>query len=274
MQILDNNCISSYSSTSFGDTTVTAATAQSQGLTSYNAVAAIDPTTGFQGDVAFCVRTDLQHSSGEIMVTRSEKVRVTLDYNAAFIVTGFATTPFVAINSVENTGIKAFGVTAVECNTNGSTITNPATLSLGTNLFICIETSVPGTKVKSITSFTAEKGTELYDVKAAATRSNANVVIRGLDSSDVKVVINFPLRFFTNSNAITLSGSVVVGHNRRLTSIRTLEEENLADFDLVIDVKANDGKVYDINDDHSSTSVRDMVMSTVMYGILTLLLFV
>jgi len=274
MQILDNDCISSYSSTSFGDTTVTATTVQSQGVTSYDAVAAIDPTTDFQGDVTFCVRTDLQHSSGEIMVTRSEKIRVTLDYNAAFVVTGFATTPFVAINNVENTGTKTFGVTAVECNANGSTITNPSALSLGTNLFICLESSVPGTKIKSITSFTAEKGTELYDIKTAATRSNANVVIRGLYSSDVKVVINFPLRFFTNSNVITLSGSVVVGHNRRLASTRTLEEETFADFDLLIDVKANDGKVYDTNNDHSSASVRDMVMSTVIYGILTLLLFV
>jgi len=274
MEIRGNDCVSSYNPTEFDNTIVTAATAEIQGATTFNAVAVIDPTTDFEGNIAFCVRTDLQHSSGEIMVTRSEKVRVTLDYNAAFVVTGFATTPFVAINSVENTGTKTFGVTAVVCDSNGSTITNPSALNLGTNLFICIKTSVPGTKVKSINSFTAEKGTEVYDLKAAATRSNANVVIRGLDSSDVKVVINFPLRFFTNSNVITLSGSVAVGHNRRLVSTRALEEEIFADFDLLIDIKANDGKVYDVNGDHSSTSVSAMVMSTIIYGIVTLLLFV
>jgi len=268
MEIRGNDCVSSYNPTEFGNTIVTAATAEIQDATTYNAVAKIDPTTDFEGDVQFCVRTALIQSAGLVMVTRSEKITMTLAYDGALTVARFATTPFNGINIVENTGTKTFGVTAVVCDSNGSTITSPSALYLGRNLFICVESNVPGVKVKSFTSFTAQKGAESFDLKAAAASSNDNVVIRGLNTSNVKVVINFPLSFFSDSNVIILSGIVVLRHNRRLSSIRALEEDIFADFNLFIDVDD------DVNDDHSSASVSAMVMSTIIYGIITLLLLV
>jgi len=170
----------------------------------------------------------------------------------------FATTPFVGISQVA-TATKNFGVTATVCDSTGAEISNPSPLSLGTNLFICIESNVVGTKIPSITSFTAQKiGGNPYDIAAPS----LNVVIRGLDSANVKVVMNLPARFFADVNEISLSGSVIVtrDNRRRLKSSRALEIES-KDAEFAMTNKVNEG-YYD-----DSASGRAMMMSTTICGI-------
>jgi len=259
MQILGYDCLSDYDRTSFGDTDVAAATSSIAGATSYNAVANVDPASGHDGDVKFCVRTDLKDAySGETMLYRSEQIKVTFSYDGSFTVAGFSTTPFVGIGADATVAAKNFGVTATVCDSAGDKTSSPPALSLGTNLFVCIEASVVGTKIPSITSFIAKKDTESdYDVSTPS----SNVVIRGLGSSRVKVVMNLPARFFADTTNILLSGSVAVARDnrRRLENSALVGDSENAMFGLEI-------KVQDNNAD-SSTSDRVMMMSTVIFGV-------
>jgi len=259
MEIRAYNCVSSYDATQFGNTAVTAGTNQAEGVTSFNAVANVDPASGHEGNVEFCVRTDLKDAdNGETMSYRSEQIQVTFSYNGSFAVSGFASTPFIGIGDEATVATKNFGVTATVCDSAGTKIENPPALSLGTNLFVCIEADVVGTKIPSITSFTATKDTESdYNVNAPS----PNVVIRGLGSSAVKVVMNLPARFFANDSNIILSGSVDVTRDDGSRRRRHLEISiaDTAKFTMEVEVK-NDT-------DSSSTSERVMLMSTVIFGV-------
>lgn len=262
MSVKAFDCITDYESTPFGNTGVIANTAQDTGVTSFAAVANVDPASGYSGDVEFCVRADLKDAAGETMVFRSEQIKVTFTYNGVFEVAGFASTPFVGIGSVATSATKNFGVTATLCDSSGTTVSNPPPLALGTNLFVCIKTNVVGTKVPSITTFTAQKvGGDPYNV---ATPS-PNVVIRGLGSSDVKIVMNLPARFFADSDEINLTGKVVVERdNRRRLARDLVEESENADFAVVVQVEdAN-------NNADDSASVRKVMMSSFLVGVITL----
>ena len=159
MQIQAYDCVADYNSMSFGDTDVLATSALVTGATSFDAIARVNPESGHQGEVKFCIRTDLKDAtSSDTMIYRSEKIVVTFSYNGDFSVAGFTTTPFVGIGQVATTATKDFGVTASVCDAAGTKLSNAPPLSLGTNLFICLETNVVGTKIPSITSFTAQKG--------------------------------------------------------------------------------------------------------------------
>jgi len=265
MEIKDYNCVSPYSPSAFENTIVTATTDQAEGVTSYNAVANVDPASGYAGNVKFCVRTDLKDTvSGDTMIFRSEQIDIAFSYDGTFAVAGFSTTPFVGIGQQATVATKNFGVTATVCDSAGTTISSPPALSLGTNLFVCIKTDVAGTKIPSITSFIAKKDTESeYNV---ATPS-PNVVIRGLDSSDVKVVMNLPARFFTDATNIQLSGSVVVARDdsrRNLASSRALTADT-SETTFSLDVPVKD------NADDKSGSVRaNMMISTVIFSVVAL----
>jgi len=275
MQILHHDCITAYDSTLFDNTAVTADTPQVTGATSFDAVANIDPSSGYEGDIPFCIRTDLKDKTGVIMIYRSEKVKVTLTYNGSFSVTGLATNAFAGINDIETTATKTFGVTSSVCDSTGTPITSPPALSIGDTFFACIETNVVGTVISSITSFTAQKGTtaDPYDVTA----HSQLVVIRGVDSSKVKVHINLPASFFEDTDEIVLSGSVVVSHgsSTRRRRLASPNDENALDdivfddawFQFLIDVNVN-------NDDSSSISEGTRMMSsTTIIGLTTLSFF-
>jgi len=262
MQVLGYDCVSVYSPTTFDNTAVTATTAQLQGTTSYNAVANVDPASGYAGNLKFCVRTDLKDAaSGETMVFRSEQIEITMSYDGSFSVTGFETTPFGGIGEDATVATKNFGVTATVCDLAGTAISSPPALSLGTNLFVCIDTEVVGTKISSITSFIATKDTQSdYNV---ATPS-PNVVIRGVNSADVKVVMNLPARFFADATDIKLSGSVVVTRDDRRRSLTTFSSLTEDTTEFKLDVKVND------DGDHSA-SVRVRMMITAIFGVAALL---
>jgi len=259
MEILGNDCTSAYSPTTFGNTAVTANTPQVSGVTSYNAVASIDATSGYEGEVAFCVRTDLKDPDfGKTMLYRSVKIKVSFSYDNSFSVAEFAASPFVGILEAETTGEVNFGVTATVCDSAGDTLSSPPPLSLGTHLFICLESNA---NIQSISSFIAEKdGSDPFDV---VTASSTTVVISGLDSSNVKVAMSLPVSFFADGNNIEVSGSVVVGHGsrRRLASSRVLADESEENFDVFIEVEKND----------NSSSVRSMMIPTVIMGVVALL---
>jgi len=260
MAIKAYGCVSDYNSTLFDDTAVTAKTSQAIGVTTFEAVANVDPSSGYEGEVAFCVRTDLKDAtSSETMMYRSEQIKLTFSYDGSFQVKGFQTTKFDGIGQDATTAVKNFGVTATVCDPDGNTLSNPPALSIGTNLFVCLNTDVVGTNIPTITSFIAQKGTETpYIING----SSPNVVVIGLGSSSVKVVMNFPARFFADATDIVLSGSVEVTQDsrRRLTSSRTLVEENEnAEFEMII--KMNN------NDDGSAASGRFFMISTAIFGV-------
>jgi len=237
-------------------------------VNSFDAVANIDPSSGHEGDIEFCVRTNLKDAySGETMVYRSEQIKVTFDYDGAFTVTGFATTPFAGIGTDNTTGTATFGVTAAVCDQAGAPITSPPALSLGTNLFVCFE-SKTGTNIPSFNSFSAQKaGEPLYNIAAPA---NPNVIIRGFGSSNVKVVMNLPARFFSDATPIILSGSValVSDSRRHLASSRALEvDSDKADFGLVVQV------IDSVDDPSFSASKRVMTMCNAIFGVAAFLFF-
>jgi len=273
MQILNYDCITAFDSSLFGGTLVTAETALASGVTSFDSVASLDASSGFSGDVKFCIRTDLKDAAGESFMFRSEETVVTITYDGSFtFVTNFDIKDFEGIGTEATTARKNFGVTATICNSAGDSISSPPPLSLGTNLFVCIETKVAGTKIPSITSFIAEKDAEPpYNLVAAS----PNVVIRGVGSSKVKVAMNLPARFFADDTVIELSGTVTVERDsrRRLENHRALEEEDASEvsledtgFQLVIDVIKND------NDDQSSASGRTLIIYTAILCVANLLL--
>jgi len=263
MQILGYDCVSTYDPTSFGDTVVTEDTDPASGATSFNAVANVDLSSGHEGEVAFCIHTDLEDAtaSSEIMIFRSEQIKVNFTYDGSFSVEGFSNTPYEGIGLLQTNARKNFGVTATVCDSLGATLSFPPPLSVGTNLFVCFETNVVGTIIPAFDSFTAQKGTGIpYDVSVPS----STVVIRGLGSSNVKVVMNLPARFFADATVLNLSGSVVVRRDsrRHLESSRALvsNSEN-AEFRLVVEV----------NVDNSSASGCVIMMSTAIFTVAALL---
>ena len=63
MEIKDYGFVSNYDSTSFDNTAVTADTSQAIGSTTFEAVANVDPSSGYDGEIAFCVRTELKDAT-------------------------------------------------------------------------------------------------------------------------------------------------------------------------------------------------------------------
>jgi len=101
MAIKAYGCVSDYDSTLFNDTAVTANTSQAIGVTTFEAVANVDPSSGYEGEVAFCVHTDLKDAtSSETMMYRSEKIKLTFRYDGNFEVKGFQTTEFDGIGQL------------------------------------------------------------------------------------------------------------------------------------------------------------------------------
>jgi len=264
MTIKADDCVSNYDATQFNSTVVKANSEQVVGPTTFIAVTNVDPSSGYEGEVSFCVRTDLKDArSNETMVYRSEKIKLTFIYDGSFEVGGFSTTPFVGIGQDVTAAVKNFGVTATVCDLTGNTLSNPPALSIGTNLFVCLKTTVVGTNIPTITSFIAQKGT---DTPYTIAGSSPNTVVIGLESSSVQIVTNLPARFFADATDIVLSGSVVVTQDtrRRLAGSRALAEEyESAEFEMVIEVN-ND-------DDGSSASGRVSMMSTAIFGIVVTL---
>jgi len=273
MKVLDHNCIFAYNKTLFGETVVTPTTSLVTNMTSFEAIADVDPSSGHDGDVEFCIRVELLDSSNEVMWYRSEQAKISFSYNGTFIITEFETNPYEGTNNVVTSANKNFGVTADVCDANGTVNLSPAALSIDTNLFVCIRTIVVDTKIQSISSFDAEKKSgENFVIKTPS----PNVVVRYLETSSVQVVIKLPALFFANSNNINLSGTVVVTPNsrRHLVISRDLQVQTKnADFGLVVPVN-------EINDDSflrtyygdSSTSTRATMIHTTIFGIFTMCL--
>jgi len=274
MSILDYDCEGDYNATNFGNTSVTENTTSitcDPNVSEFNAIAKVDYTSGHDGDVNFCIRTDLKEAN-EIMYYRSQRVNMTFSYEGGFSVTSFNTTEYEGMRKAATIATKSFGVMAEICDSGGNTLTDPSALSIGDNLFVCIKTKDEGTKITAITDFTAEKvkdtDTDTAE-KLVIDESLSNVVVTGLGSEKLMVVINFPARFFTNKNAIMLKGDVEVKgtKNRRLSSSRALQEATSdvsskdATFGLVIDVVAE-----------TSSATGHGMMVAAFLGVPTLLL--
>jgi len=250
VRILNYDCEAEYNSTSFGNTNVTGTTTLSTcdpDVSEFDAIANVDYTSGHEGEVNFCIKTDLTESS-EIMYYRSQRVNITFTYNGKFSVTSFNTTEYGGISKDTTIATKSFGVTAVICDNEGNTLTSSPGLAIGDNLFVCIKTKDEGTNIAAITDFTAEK--DMYTntpQTLAIAESNSNVVVTGLGSEKLMVVINFPARFFSNDNVIVLEGNVNVKstNSRRLSGSRALEEatpkvsSGEGKFGLVIEIVAD-----------------------------------
>jgi len=266
VNILGFDCITTYDATLFGNTTVTANTVYAKNINEFNAVANVDPSSSHEGDVKFCIRTDLMDESGEIMIYRSERITVKFVYDGSFSVAGFSTTPYDGISNTDTAATKSFGVTAVRCDSRGYLFKGSPTLAIGENLFICIEANDVGPTITSINTFTATKaGTTPLVID----NSSSNVVIIGLGSAKLMAVISFPARFFAGVSPILLSGSVEIksDNSRRLLSTRALEETTSevssddATFALFIEVVA----------DISSATGQD-IMVAALFGVSSLLL--
>jgi len=216
MQILSYNCESAYEATLFGNTAVTADTPQVTGVSFYNSVASVDPTSGHEGDVKFCIRTDLKDSSGITRAYRLRNIVVTFIYTLSFSV-NISPLVFNGIDNIVRTGAKSFEVTSVVCDSTGAPIINPPNLSLGQHLFICIETNAAKIKIPSITSFTVTKDDIQHNIAASA-----NVIVRGLNTSKLKVAVHLPAMFFDDTTEILVSGNVVVTQDDGSSSHRAL----------------------------------------------------
>jgi len=274
MKVLAYDCSSEYDETQFGGTIITPSTSLVNGVAAFDAIADVNPSSGYEGDVNFCIRTDIKDVSNETMVFSSQKAKVTFSYDGLFTITGFETTPYEGISNGETGITKNFGVTAYICDASGDPISNPddpVSVSLGTNMFVCIDTVVDGTKVASIVSFTATKDSvETYDIL----NSGSNVVIKGLESPNVKVVMIFPARFFDTSSSIKISGKVVVAPNsrRQLVNSRELQiKTQNANFELVVNVVNNDSPFLGVYYGESSASICAMMIYSIVSGFATLL---
>jgi len=237
MEVLDFNCIDSYDSANFTNTSVFIGTLPATGADSYEAIASVDPSSGHQGNVNFCIKSSITTDSGEIMTYRSERISLTFSYDGFFSVRDFTTIPYDGISDNVTSATINFGVSAVICDSAKNEINNPPALTLGTNLFVCINTIVPGTNVHLISSFNAQKNSgNSYNILSSV---GSNALIKDLDSPNVQVIIIFPARFFVGTGNINLSGNVeVVSATRRaLVNSRILQDvSEEIKFSLVVPV--------------------------------------
>jgi len=235
----------------------------------FYATAVVDYMSGYDGTVEFCVRTDLSNDSGtEIMRFRSEKVKMTFTYDGTFSVADFTTENYDGIGANDTTASKEFGAHAYLCDAQGNEDNSFGKLSIGTNLFVCIETNDGQTKIAEMTEFSAttENGAEflaIYD-------TSSNVVITGVNTGKVIAVINFPVRFFSDNSVIVISGSVKVeqdnmqGASRKMTRFQENDQENEsgeAEFALLIDVVTDE-----------SFATRHDIIAAIFSGLVSLLL--
>lgn len=147
MSILSYDCEADYNATIFGNTSVTEISTSSTcdpDVSEFNAVAEVDYTSGYSGDVDFCIRTDLTESN-EIMYYRSQHINMTISYDGAFSVTSFNTTEYEGVSKGATVATKSFGVLAEICDRGGNALTGPSALAIGDNLFVCIKTKDEGT---------------------------------------------------------------------------------------------------------------------------------
>ncbi|CAJ1950120.1 unnamed protein product [Cylindrotheca closterium] len=222
---------------SIAGTATTTATAGADTVT-------IDLTTSFSladgasENFVFCLLTSLSDKNGNEMFYQGQKIVATFAANGAFTVSNIASEKFEGINDQINNNEKTFGVTATRCDVDRTPITGSA-LAVGTTLFICIDSTDNSTVISSVDSFGAKKGTNVSVTDLLL----GNTEIQGLGTAAVIIGTRPFARFFADTTALDISGSVTLdvtdnGTTRRRLLARILQSGETDEFELQVELEA------------------------------------
>lgn len=286
MQIRGDDCISDYDSSIFNGTVITALTDSERGVRTFNAIANVDASSGYEGDVKFCIRTTLTNKFGTEMIYRGEKMSLTLKYDGGFVgvsvgtvINSNSTTRrrslvdcYGSIGEVVTNADVTFSVTAMICDETGIPVLSPTPLSLGQNLYVCIEPKSLGLKIPFMTYFNAQKkGSDSDDDRYDILNSGANIIQTGYGTSFVQLGFVLPSRFFDEAIDINIFGSVALVPDTRRRLRKSRDDPRNVEFALVVSVEAAVGSKDKVYRKKSSAPRLAMMLYTVIFGIAALL---
>ena len=239
-----------YSITSYTDCTGTATRDAEMTLSAATATAAagastvtVDLDTGFtMADGAsqafeFCLLTSLKDGSGNEMFYQGQKISATFTADGAFTVADIASDQFDGVSGTVDTNTKTFTVTASRC--DGHVTRNPITtpaLTLGTTLFICLDSDDDSAVIQSVDTFLGSKTNV-----ASTDLLSGNTEVLGLTTAAATVGTRPFLPFFADADTIDIVGTVtlvVTNNNLRRRHLARILQTGSDEFEVLVEVEA------------------------------------
>ena len=231
-----------YSITGFGDCTGTATRDTEMSLSAATAVAvggatsvtidlntAFDMADGASEAFEFCLLTSLKDGSDREMFYQGQKISATFTADGGFTVSGITSTQFDGVSGVVDTNQKTFTISAYQCDETRAAASTA--LSLGTTLFICIDSDDDAATILSVDTFSGFKST-----LASTDLLSGNTEVQGAGSAAVTIGTRPFASFFADANPMTIEGTVTlqISNNRVRRYLRILQSENEREFEVQI----------------------------------------
>merc|ERR1711988_1948013 len=233
----------------------------------YSVFTFVDPTLDGTESATykFCIRTELKGSKGNVEIFRGQQVTISFNYEGNFVVDDFSTEVYSGISEETLEETIEFNLTAYVCELNGVRLDDPPALSLGQNLYICVE-SDEDSIISDLDSMTATKTGVSLDIV-----NIGNTFITGTGTSKLFVAIRLPAPFFEDSESLSITGTATVSPviNRRL-SVRKLQtvDGDSTSFEVNVDIEEADSSL-----SAASSCVATSLISAMSVLLMTLIYY-
>lgn len=237
-----------YSITSYADCTGAAARAAEMTLSATTGTAAagvstvsIDLDTGFtmvdgaSEAFEFCLLTSLKDGSGNEMYYQGQKISATFTADGGFTVSGITSDQFDGVSGIVDTNTKTFAITATRCDGHATRapITTPA-LTLGTTLFICLDSVDDSAVIQSVDTFLGSKTNV-----ASTDLLSGNTEVLGLTTAAATVGTRPFSAFFTDADTMDIVGTVtlvVTNNNLRRRHLARILQTGSDEFEVQVEM--------------------------------------
>lgn len=236
-----------YSITSYADCTGTAARTAEMTLSATTGTAAaglstvsVDLDTSFtMVDGAtevfeFCLLTSLEDGSGNEMYYQGQKISATFTADGGFTVSGIASDQFDGVSGTVDTNTKTFAITATRCDGHVSRAPTSTALTLGTTLFICLDSDDDSAVIQSVDTFLGSKTNV-----ASTDLLTGNTEVLGLATAAATVGTRPFSAFFTDADTMDIVGTVtlvVTNNNLRRRHLARILQTGSDEFEVQVEM--------------------------------------
>jgi len=188
-------------------------------------------SSGSTSSVKFCLKTTVKSKEGFAMHYLGQLLTLAFDYNGEFTIDSLTTVKFAdGIADEKDLGSVSFGINGYRCDTSGNKETSNS-LSLGDNLYICLETEASGSVVSDVTTFIATQGSITRNIISDST-ANSNTFVVNKDTNKVTVVTKLDLAFFEEGGLVEISGSATIGNEGDSSRLLEASENPVAEGEV------------------------------------------
>lgn len=236
-----------YSITSFADCTGTAARTAEMTLSATTGTAtagvstvSVDLDTSFtmiDGDTEvfdFCLLTSLEDVSGNEMYYQGQKISATFTADGGFTVSGITSAQFDGVSGTVDTNTKTFAITATRCDGHDSRNPTSTALTLGTTLFICLDSVDDSAVIESVDTFLGSKTNV-----ASTNLLSGNTEVLGANSPQVTVGTRPFSAFFADDDSMNIVGTVtlvVTNNNLRRRHLARILQTGSDEFEVQVEM--------------------------------------